>query len=623
MLVIKIIKIFSVLAFANANADGDSFQHSLILNRDLLLNQLFFEVDSWNGTTIPDNNQECRKQLLAIHDDLFDDIYDNWGHIPTGLLNGKLNSLGNYDDCVAIKNETLEGKYCKTFIKFSDSQKEFIRIGICIPRSCDPKFIEEIFKKGSSSVIIVDQCSDGEKTFNVFTYIIFFFGFILLSLIVTSSVYDYRTRECLRKNTSMMFFSLKKNLKKTFDLSESSNDHFNCIDGMRVITMMWIMYYHTYLVAYRSHYTDFTEDTNPQKTNVLVHSGILGVDTFFCISGFLMTFISLKKLDKEGFDVVNSIISRYLRLAPLMMAVIFIINGVLGLVDGPLSISFSNLRVCKTNWWVNALMLQNYIDGCYGPSWYISADFIFHLITPVLIYGFKKYGSRFYGLIAILITISILSTFHIFYKYEFEEIITIMEPYRKDRFERFNLQPHFRYSCWLIGVSFGYFLYKRDSRKPGLLNIEVLFCWILALGTLSVKLIYPWTQLGEKSIFNAAVYDTFGKICWALSICVIIFLCEKGHGGFINNFLSMQFWKPLSRLSYTMYLVSFGVSKWNVGNARSSFTLGFKETVQMWWFDTLCSFCIAVVLHVSIELPIQEIQGKFFKKKRIEGKLKV
>lgn len=179
-----------------------------------------------------------------------------------------------------------------------------------------------------------------------------------------------------------------------------------------------------------------------------------------------------------------------------------------------------------------------------------------------------------------LISVPIVLTFHVFYKYQFEEIMTIMEPYKKDRFDLFYLKPHFRFMTWLIGVSFGYFMYKRDSKPVRFSSLRVIISWAFALGILFGTLVYPWTQIGEKSILNAAVYDSFGKLLWALSICVIILLCEKGYGGVINSFLSNSFWKPLARLSYAMYLVSFAVSKWNVGNARVNFSLEGKETVS-------------------------------------------
>lgn len=349
------------------NADGDNF-HSLLLNRDLLYKQLFDEVKTYDLqyiNNIKDSHQECRSQLLSIHNELYDQIYDSWGSVPVGLYANNFYSLGNYDQCVGIKNGSLVGKYCMTFLKAYESQKEFIKIGICIPEVCDPKFIHHIFTYAEEPTnVYVEQCSNGKNTFNTFTYICFGFGSLIFLLIATSAIYDFKSKEKFRLHSSLICWSLRENLRKTFDTSDSSDEHLSCIDGMRVITMMWLMYYHTYLVTYRRHFEDFADDTNPQKTNVLLHSGVLGVDTFLCISAFLMTYISLKKIDQEGsLNCGKLILRRYLRLAPSMIAVIFAVNGVVGLVNGPHAASFDSLRVCLKNWWVNALMLQSYLEG--------------------------------------------------------------------------------------------------------------------------------------------------------------------------------------------------------------------------------------------------------------------
>lgn len=351
-LIVKIVK-----------SDGD-IHDSLVFQRDFLLHQLTAEIESWMGGNVTeDANTKCRNQLLTIYNESYDGVFDAWGHLPVGLLSGKLCSIGDFDSCIAIKEDFVRGKFCKAFIQLPD-QSEFIRIGICIPEVCDKSFIRKIFSKDVKDwKIYVDFCYEG-KTFNQFTYICFGIGSILSTLVIASSVYDYISRGNLRRNELLLSWSLQKNLKKTFDLSTNSNDHFDCIDGIRVLTMMWVMYYHTYIVVYRSQYTEFAGDTNPQRTNVLVHSGLIGVDTFFCLGGFLLAFSLFKKWEQDGrFYFKQLVIRRYFRLVPPMMMVIFVVNGVLGLVDGSNFISFTNMSNCMTNWWIVALMLQNWMEG--------------------------------------------------------------------------------------------------------------------------------------------------------------------------------------------------------------------------------------------------------------------
>lgn len=56
-----------------------------------------------------------------------------------------------------------------------------------------------------------------------------------------------------------------------------------------------------------------------------------------------------------------------------------------------------------------------------------------------------------------------------------------------------------------------------------------------------------------------ALYDSFTRVAWPSAISYIIFACVHKYGGPVNWFLGHPFWQPLSRLSYTIYLVHFPV----------------------------------------------------------------
>jgi hypothetical protein len=48
---------------------------------------------------------------------------------------------------------------------------------------------------------------------------------------------------------------------------------------------------------------------------------------------------------------------------------------------------------------------------------------------------------------------------------------------------------------------------------------------------------------------------TFG-ILYILATNIVIYACHKGYGGYINEFLSLKFWIPLSKMALSIYLVS-------------------------------------------------------------------
>lgn len=63
----------------------------------------------------------------------------------------------------------------------------------------------------------------------------------------------------------------------------------------------------------------------------------------------------------------------------------------------------------------------------------------------------------------------------------------------------------------------------------------------------------PWKKA------NHVAYETTSRPVWAISVGYIIFSCVIGKGGFINDILSWSIWIPLSRLSFSAYLIHTSV----------------------------------------------------------------
>lgn len=69
---------------------------------------------------------------------------------------------------------------------------------------------------------------------------------------------------------------------------------------------------------------------------------------------------------------------------------------------------------------------------------------------------------------------------------------------------------------------------------------------------------------------ESAFYESFSRVSWAIALSWIIFACVKGYGGPINWFLSLSFWQPFSRLSYSLYIVHFPIQLLMMAMAKSS-----------------------------------------------------
>ncbi|MBK9047445.1 MAG: acyltransferase [Bacteroidetes bacterium] len=101
----------------------------------------------------------------------------------------------------------------------------------------------------------------------------------------------------------------------------SKKVYFENLDGLRFLCFLSVFFFHSFHTEY-----DFIKD-NPVYTFIkkdLFGNGNLGVNFFFVLSGFLITFLLIeeKKLNRQ-IDLRNFWIRRILRIWPLFYFCVF------------------------------------------------------------------------------------------------------------------------------------------------------------------------------------------------------------------------------------------------------------------------------------------------------------
>jgi peptidoglycan/LPS O-acetylase OafA/YrhL len=163
-------------------------------------------------------------------------------------------------------------------------------------------------------------------------------------------------------------FSFYTNLIKLFKTTPSSGKSgiIGCLNGIRVISMIWIMLGHrhgTYSGGQTINMTYFW-DWYQNYSSMLILSGSVAVDTFFLLSGFLVTRSVLKELDKrKTLNVPYIYLHRYLRLTPSLAMLIFVqvtLYKYIGSGPNWKSVKEFGTVTCEKNWWVALLYIHNY-----------------------------------------------------------------------------------------------------------------------------------------------------------------------------------------------------------------------------------------------------------------------
>ncbi len=201
----------------------------------------------------------------------------------------------------------------------------------------------------------------------------------------------------------MMFlaeFSAIRTLKHIFTINKKENENtFTFINGIRVLSLFWVILGHSF--SFGIVYLSNVYDLLTASRNIafqLITSGVLSVDTFFLLSGFLTAILFVRQVRKEKLTfrmMVFYYIHRYLRLTPTFILVMFVsiyLTPYFG--HGPLYPILQGFEPegCRNGyWWTSFLYIGNVIkpdNMCLGVTWYLFNDMQFHWIAPLALVPF-------------------------------------------------------------------------------------------------------------------------------------------------------------------------------------------------------------------------------------------
>ena len=115
-----------------------------------------------------------------------------------------------------------------------------------------------------------------------------------------------------------------------------------------------------------------------------ISSGDLGVDAFFVLSGFLISYTLMKKMDKEGdINVFDFYRSRFLRIWPALSCAVM--NQLIGSYLFNAKIITIKLLSCLI--FINNLVVDTTTPTHY---WSVAVEMHFYLISPFIIRHFHK-----------------------------------------------------------------------------------------------------------------------------------------------------------------------------------------------------------------------------------------
>ena len=175
---------------------------------------------------------------------------------------------------------------------------------------------------------------------------------------------------------------------------------------------------------------------------------------------------------------------------------------------------------------------------------------------------------------------------------------------------------HARAGAWLIGVLLGYAVFKTSGKKINVSKTVVAFAW---LSTITVLLIIIFGQFHLQQenfqgnpLYADAIYESLRRVFWAICISWVIFACIHGYGGFVNQFLSLPVWIPISKLSFCIYLLHLPIQLLFLSSIRNPQYFSNLRATHKFLGDLSITFMISICWSLAFEHPIMNLISIFF-----------
>lgn len=606
---------------------------------------------------------------------------DSSAKIMDGILVGSLSSFGEYDECVntIVRSTKLRdkgkmlfrGQYCtieltpplppkEDFYKLDEVLNELknfserdtviaeaakyahffhfltLRLGICTPSGCSLGDIDKIAKLLGNVLSLRASAARCElKQENEYSPVIIavitafsIAGFLMLigSLI---DIYAYYRKVIFKNKTIrvLVAFSLLTNFRK-FSNTETASDTLSCLNGIRFLCMSWVILGHTYLNVnfqiflglekVRAYARDFAFQA--------VINASVAVDTFFCIGGLLVGYLTIKLVRNQGhkFSAGLYIFHRLWRILPVYCYVIMFmfLGNFLG--SGPIwhDTTHKYIKACWDNWWTNIIFINNFYDAehmCIPQSWYMASDFQLYIGLLLIILPMIRWPKA--GIILSVFTIiaSVVYSGLGTYINNYPPTMLFAHPDPEQRvsyWARFYFRPFVHAGPYCIGFLAGYLLATRPNLKiPPFVQV---LGWSLAF-IFNFSVLYgvvEWNRGVEPAFWSSMLYASFNRVAWTLGVAWIIVCCATGHGGVINYILSWKAFVPLGRLTYVAYLIHPIVQIAAVGNVRTQ--IQPDHFIAVWfYFGHLCiTYMTAFAGSMLIEAPFMALEKIIFPPKK-------
>lgn len=611
-------------------------------------------------------------------------MYDSSTKVPDGLLTGNVVQLGNFDECLGTHamdaNGTglFWGQYCLAGLSVDRLYNEpnnntatrpmpkdanlfsnhllaalaghRLQWAVCLPASCSAHDLEHHLQHSMPQLLLPEgepprfalnasvlpsNCYRARAVhLDEADWAIILTLSCIFGIVVASTAYDLTHPEAA-PDALMKAFSIPKNARALF--ATKAHGQMGSVNGIKFLSMAWVMLFHKYCVMVETPNVNsdvVLEGLKYDWTQMPIsNGGSMAVNSFFVVGGLLLTHGFIRdRVAGRPFSLFKFYIYRYIRLTPVYAVTVGIYATILyHFGNGPLwnPVMAMHRENCRHHWWRNLLYINNYqpvtSELCVVQTWYLAADMQLYWLSPLLLWPLWRWPRAGKGLLLVLLTVPLASTFWITYtrRYPWADDKEISNEIRNSYFPLIHASAYARAAPFLVGVGLAWALHASRKSKIRLPKILVAVCWVLLLAVswiITYALYIYYKRDHEYNVWEAACFQSLHPLGWGLAVAWLIYACERGYAGPVRHFLCWRWWQPLSRLTYSAYLVHFAVFYFGLGVTRAPGHYTHYNVLHIVFGDLAVVLVLATVFALAFELPVLNIDRVLLKPSSNSGK---
>jgi hypothetical protein len=424
-----------------------------------------------------------------------------------------------------------------------------------------------------------------------------------------------------------------RNAREIFYSKEYSDPHLKTLDGLCVLSMMWIICasgFYYFGISPLTNRTTYEKDAEKSCFFHVMLSATFTFNIFFFISGFLCAVRLTEKIEKALKDtpihkiLLFSYFHRILRVLPLyLLGIIILMTAIPYIYSGqPLSsiIEWQQGK-CQDNFWQNLLFIQNFFtqrNVCMPWTSYFAADLQLFLIAPVLIILYVRnsktgklaaLGLCFAGLGAQILT-AVTNDLPI--NQSFFGTNTSLDVY--------YIRPYTNLLSYSVGILLGwhYLSTKNNDAEESsgfidkLLNNTIMKFVFVLLGTffisLCVNLRHP---LKDSPLEVQSAYLILSNFLFLVGILMIFYPAILGKCQPIYQVFGAGVWGPMRKLSFGAFMFHIVIilteKAMDYHTNYYTFMRVFLSAIHVF----VLSYFVSLLLTVFFEAPLRQLQRAY------------